>query len=162
MSAWSWWTLPTPWLPVRSARGGWVCERGDQRSARVVGGIARGDLSGPSPSSAGIKATTDVNEAFEGVDVAILVGGFPRKVHCLLERGVFLLGEAGAGACVAGSRPRHRALPGLFVSRHERRRRPPLQAGMERKDVMSKNVSIYKAQGSALEKHGKKTAKVRD
>lgn len=33
---------------------------------------------------------------------------------------------------------------------------------MERKDVMSKNVSIYKAQGSALEKHGKKTAKVRD
>lgn len=46
-----------------------------------------GDLSGPFPSSAGIKATTDVNEAFEGVDVAILVGGFPRKVHCWLEEG---------------------------------------------------------------------------
>lgn len=32
---------------------------------------------------------------------------------------------------------------------------------MERKDVMSKNVSIYKAQAAALEKHGSKNAKVR-
>lgn len=31
---------------------------------------------------------------------------------------------------------------------------------MERKDVMSKNVSIYKAQAAALEKHGSKDAKV--
>ncbi|KAL5789735.1 hypothetical protein ACOSQ2_004623 [Xanthoceras sorbifolium] len=29
----------------------------------------------------------------------------------------------------------------------------PRKEGMERKDVMSKNVSIYKAQASALEKH---------
>ncbi|KFM24061.1 Malate dehydrogenase, cytoplasmic [Auxenochlorella protothecoides] len=64
------------------------------------------------PLLAGVVATTDVNEAFNGIDVAILVGGFPRK------------------------------------------------AGMERKDVMSKNVSIYKAQAAALEKHGSKNAKI--
>lgn len=33
--------------------------------------------------------------------------------------------------------------------------------GMERKDVMSKNVSIYKAQASALEKHAPSDVKVR-
>ena len=36
----------------------------------------------------------------------------------------------------------------------------PRKAGMERKDVMSKNVSIYKAQASALEKHAAKGVKV--
>lgn len=35
-----------------------------------------------------------------------------------------------------------------------------LQAGMERKDVMGKNVAIYKAQAAALEKHAKKDCKV--
>lgn len=50
------------------------------------------------PLLAGVVATTDPEVAFAGVDVAILVGGFPRK------------------------------------------------AGMERKDVMAKNVAIYKAQ----------------
>jgi hypothetical protein len=38
---------------------------------------------------------------------------------------------------------------------------PPGQAGMERKDVMSKNVAIYKAQASALEKHAAPGCKVR-
>jgi malate dehydrogenase len=56
------------------------------------------------PLLAGVVATTDPEVAFAGVDVAILVGGFPRK------------------------------------------------AGMERKDVMAKNVAIYKAQASALER----------
>jgi malate dehydrogenase len=56
------------------------------------------------PLLSGVVATTDPEVAFKGVDVAILVGGFPRK------------------------------------------------AGMERKDVMSKNVAIYKAQASALER----------
>lgn len=32
---------------------------------------------------------------------------------------------------------------------------------MERKDVMGKNVAIYKAQASALEKHANKGVKVR-
>ncbi|KAB2009527.1 hypothetical protein ES319_D10G172500v1 [Gossypium barbadense] len=52
-----------------------------------------------------VVATTDVVEACTGVNIAVMVGGFPRK------------------------------------------------EGMERKDVMSKNVSIYKSQASALEQH---------
>ena len=60
----------------------------------------------------GVVATTDVVEACTGVNVAVMVGGFPRK------------------------------------------------EGMERKDVMSKNVSIYKAQASALEAHAAPNCKV--
>lgn len=60
----------------------------------------------------GIVATTDVAEACKGVNVAVMVGGFPRK------------------------------------------------EGMERKDVMSKNVSIYKSQASALEQHAAPNCKV--
>ncbi|KAI3934164.1 hypothetical protein MKW92_043156 [Papaver armeniacum] len=52
-----------------------------------------------------VVATTDVVKACKGVDIAVMVGGVPRK------------------------------------------------EGMERKDVMSKNVSIYKSQASALEVH---------
>lgn len=37
----------------------------------------------------------------------------------------------------------------------------PRKEGMERKDVMSKNVSIYKAQASALEQHAAADCKVR-
>lgn len=61
----------------------------------------------------GVVATTDVAEACKGVNIAVMVGGFPRK------------------------------------------------EGMERKDVMSKNVSIYKAQASALEQHAAPDCKVR-
>lgn len=53
-----------------------------------------------------------MEEACKGVEIAVMVGGFPRK------------------------------------------------GGMERKDVMSKNVSIYKSQASALEKHAAKNVKV--
>lgn len=60
----------------------------------------------------GVVATTDVVEACKDVNIAVMVGGFPRK------------------------------------------------EGMERKDVMSKNVSIYKAQASALEKHAAADCKV--
>ena len=60
----------------------------------------------------GVVATTDVVEACTGVNIAVMVGGFPRK------------------------------------------------EGMERKDVMSKNVSIYKSQASALEKHAAANCKV--
>ena len=48
----------------------------------------------------------------KGVEIAVMVGGFPRK------------------------------------------------QGMERKDVMSKNVSIYQSQAAALEKHAAKGVKV--
>lgn len=61
---------------------------------------------------AGVVATTDLEEAVKGVEVAVMVGGFPRK------------------------------------------------AGMERKDVMSKNVSIYQSQAAALEKGAAKGVKV--
>ena len=61
----------------------------------------------------GVVATTDLEEACKGVDVAVMVGGFPRK------------------------------------------------AGMERKDVMGKNVSIYAGQAKALEAHASKDVKVR-
>ena len=60
----------------------------------------------------GVVATTDAVEACTGVNVAVMVGGFPRK------------------------------------------------EGMERKDVMSKNVSIYKSQASALEKYAAPNCKV--
>ena len=60
----------------------------------------------------GVVATTDVVEACTGVNIAVMVGGFPRK------------------------------------------------KGMERKDVMSKNVSIYKSQASALEKYAAANCKV--
>lgn len=63
--------------------------------------------------SIGVVATTDVVEACKDVNVAVMVGGFPRK------------------------------------------------EGMERKDVMSKNVSIYKAQASALEQHAAPDCKVK-
>lgn len=57
-------------------------------------------------------ATTDVVEACEGVNIAIMLGGFPRK------------------------------------------------EGMERKEVMSKNISIYKAQATALELNAADNCKV--
>ncbi|XP_028105103.1 malate dehydrogenase 2, cytoplasmic-like [Camellia sinensis] len=60
----------------------------------------------------GIVATTDVVEACTGVNIAVMVGGFPRK------------------------------------------------EGMERKDVMSKNVAIYNSQASALEKYAAANCKV--
>lgn len=64
-------------------------------------------------NTTGVVATTNVVEACTDVDIAIMLGGFPRK------------------------------------------------DGMERKDVMSKNVSIYKAQASALEQHASSNCKVR-
>ena len=64
------------------------------------------------PLLAGVVATTDPAVAAKGVDVAVMVGGFPRK------------------------------------------------AGMERKDVMGKNVAIYAAQAAALEAHASPGVKV--
>ncbi|KAL5715945.1 malate dehydrogenase [Ranunculus cassubicifolius] len=64
------------------------------------------------PLLKGVVATTNVVEACMGVDIAVMVGGFPRK------------------------------------------------EGMERKDVMSNNVAIYKAQASALEEYAAVDCKV--
>lgn len=59
-----------------------------------------------------IVATVDVKTAFMGVDVAILVGSFPR------------------------------------------------QKGMERKDLLKKNVAIFKEQGKALNDYASRNVKV--
>ena len=63
------------------------------------------------PLLRGVVATTDPDVACKDVDIACMLGGFPRK------------------------------------------------AGMERKDVMSKNVSIYKAIATSIEAHAKPTVK---
>lgn len=59
-----------------------------------------------------IVPTSDLEVAFKDADIAILVGGFPRK------------------------------------------------AGMERKDLIEKNVTIFKAQGQAIEKYASRNIKV--
>eukprot|EP00245_Coleochaete_scutata_P015154 TRINITY_DN6646_c0_g1_i1.p1 TRINITY_DN6646_c0_g1~~TRINITY_DN6646_c0_g1_i1.p1 ORF type:complete len:357 (-),score=80.59 TRINITY_DN6646_c0_g1_i1:373-1371(-) len=64
------------------------------------------------PLLKGVVATTNVEEACKDVNVAVMVGGFPRK------------------------------------------------EGMERKEVMGKNVSIYRDQATALEKFAAKNVKV--
>ncbi|KAL5097332.1 hypothetical protein RYX36_001659 [Vicia faba] len=81
-------------------------------AAESLNGVKMELVDAAFPLFKGVVATTDVVEACTGVNVAVMVGGFPRK------------------------------------------------EGMERKDVMSKNVSIYKSQASALEKHAAANCKV--
>ncbi|XP_020524334.1 malate dehydrogenase, cytoplasmic, partial [Amborella trichopoda] len=81
-------------------------------AAESLNGVKMELVDAAFPLLKGVIATTDVVEACTGVNVAVMVGGFPRK------------------------------------------------EGMERKDVMSKNVSIYKSQASALEKHAAANCKV--
>ncbi|KAG2548459.1 hypothetical protein PVAP13_9KG186800 [Panicum virgatum] len=81
-------------------------------AAEALNGVKMELVDAAFPLLKGVVATTDVVEACTGVNVAVMVGGFPRK------------------------------------------------EGMERKDVMSKNVSIYKAQASALEAHAAPNCKI--
>ncbi|CAK7347828.1 unnamed protein product [Dovyalis caffra] len=81
-------------------------------AAEALNGVKMELVDAAFPLLKGVIATTDPIEACMGVNIAVMVGGFPRK------------------------------------------------EGMERKDVMSKNVSIYKAQASALEKHAAEDCKV--
>ncbi|KAK6260873.1 hypothetical protein SCA6_015347 [Theobroma cacao] len=81
-------------------------------AAEALNGVKMELIDAAFPLLRGVVATTDVAEACKGVNIAVMVGGFPRK------------------------------------------------EGMERKDVMSKNVSIYKAQASALEQHAAPDCKV--
>ncbi|KAH7573235.1 hypothetical protein JRO89_XS03G0096000 [Xanthoceras sorbifolium] len=83
-------------------------------AAEALNGVKMELVDAAFPLLKGVVATTDVVEACTGVNIAVMVGGFPRK------------------------------------------------EGMERKDVMSKNVSIYKAQASALEKHAAANCKYPD
>ncbi|XP_039057785.1 malate dehydrogenase 2, cytoplasmic-like [Hibiscus syriacus] len=81
-------------------------------AAEALNGVRMELADAAFPLLKGVVATIDVVEACTGVNVAVMVGGFPRK------------------------------------------------EGMERKDVMSKNVSIYKSQASALEQHAAPNCKV--
>ncbi|KAK4357010.1 hypothetical protein RND71_022620 [Anisodus tanguticus] len=81
-------------------------------AAEALNGVKMELVDAAFPLLKGVVATTDAVEACTGVNVAVMVGGFPRK------------------------------------------------EGMERKDVMSKNVSIYKSQASALEKHAAPNCKL--
>ncbi|KAL2650932.1 hypothetical protein R1flu_019060 [Riccia fluitans] len=81
-------------------------------AAEALNGVKMELIDAAFPLLKGIVATTDVAEACKDVNIAVMVGGFPRK------------------------------------------------EGMERKDVMSKNVSIYKGQASALEQYAAKNVKV--
>ncbi|XP_044481267.1 malate dehydrogenase, cytoplasmic-like isoform X2 [Mangifera indica] len=81
-------------------------------AAEALNGVRMELIDAAFPLLKGVIATSDVVEACKDVDIAVMVGGFPRK------------------------------------------------EGMERKEVMSKNVSIYKAQASALEKHAAPNCKV--
>lgn len=81
-------------------------------AAESLNGVKMELIDAAFPLLKGVVATTDVVEACTGVNIAVMVGGFPRK------------------------------------------------EGMERKDVMSKNVSIYKSQASALEQHAAPDCKV--
>ncbi|MCO5560430.1 hypothetical protein L7F22_014045 [Adiantum nelumboides] len=81
-------------------------------AAEALNGVKMELVDAAFPLLKGVVVTTDVAEGCKDVNIAIMVGGFPRK------------------------------------------------EGMERKDVMSKNVSIYKSQASALEAHAAKDVKV--
>jgi len=81
-------------------------------AAQALEGVRMELVDAALPLLSGVVTTTDPEVAFKDVDVAILVGGFPRK------------------------------------------------EGMERKDVMAKNVAIYKSQASALERLASKDVRV--
>ncbi|RLM64563.1 malate dehydrogenase, cytoplasmic-like [Panicum miliaceum] len=75
------------------------------RMADALNGVRMELVDAALPLLRGVVATTDEAEAFQGVNFAVLIGGWPRK------------------------------------------------EGMERKDLIAKNVAIYKSQASALQQH---------
>mmetsp|Transcript_32590 Transcript_32590/g.91274 ORF Transcript_32590/g.91274 Transcript_32590/m.91274 type:complete len:307 (+) Transcript_32590:236-1156(+) len=81
-------------------------------AAQALEGVRMELVDAAFPLLRGVVATTDLEAACQGVEVACMIGGFPRK------------------------------------------------KGMERKDVMGKNVAIYKSQASAIERHAAKGVKV--
>ncbi|KAL5216413.1 hypothetical protein ABZP36_007814 [Zizania latifolia] len=82
------------------------------RSRDALNGVRMELIDAALPLLRGVVATSDEAEAFDGVNVAILIGGSPRR------------------------------------------------EGMERKDLIAKNVPIYKSQAAALQKHAAPNCKV--
>uniref|UniRef100_A0A0D9ZNX7 Malate dehydrogenase n=1 Tax=Oryza glumipatula TaxID=40148 RepID=A0A0D9ZNX7_9ORYZ len=83
-------------------------------AANALNGVRMELIDAALPLLRGVVATSDEAEAFKGVNVAIVIGGWPRR------------------------------------------------DGMERKDLISKNVTIYKSQASALQQHAAPNCKVND
>ncbi|XP_021677959.2 malate dehydrogenase-like [Hevea brasiliensis] len=81
-------------------------------AAKALEGLKMELIDAALPLLQGVIAATDVIEASKGINIAVMVGGFPCK------------------------------------------------EGMERKDVMPRNVPIFKAQASALEQHAAPDCKV--
>ncbi|BAF15409.1 malate dehydrogenase, cytoplasmic-like [Oryza sativa Japonica Group] len=81
-------------------------------AANALNGVRMELIDAALPLLRGVVATSDEAEAFKGVNVAIVIGGWPRR------------------------------------------------DGMERKDLISKNVTIYKSQASALHQHAAPNCKV--
>ncbi|XP_052152863.1 malate dehydrogenase, cytoplasmic-like [Oryza glaberrima] len=81
-------------------------------AANALNGVRMELIDAALPLLRGVVATSDEAEAFKGVNVAIVIGGWPRR------------------------------------------------DGMERKDLISKNVTIYKSQASALQQHAAPNCKV--
>ncbi|KAM0925700.1 hypothetical protein ACQ4PT_004028 [Festuca glaucescens] len=82
------------------------------RAADALNGVRMELIDAALPLLRGVVATSNEAEAFKGVNVAILIGGWPRK------------------------------------------------EGMKRKDLIAKNVPIYKSQASALQQHAAPNCKV--
>lgn len=103
--------------------------------------IARGVMLGPDqPVILHMLDIPPAAEALNGVKMELVDAAFPLLKGVVATTDVV---EACTGVSVA-------VMVGGF----------PRKEGMERKDVMSKNVSIYKAQASALEKHAATNCKV--
>ncbi|XP_038907087.1 malate dehydrogenase, cytoplasmic [Benincasa hispida] len=103
--------------------------------------IARGVLLGPNqPVILHMLDIPPAAESLNGVKMELVDAAFPLLKGVVATTDVV---EACTGVSIA-------IMVGGF----------PRKEGMERKDVMSKNVSIYKAQASALEKHAAANCKV--
>ncbi|KAL7083351.1 hypothetical protein ACP275_14G156000 [Erythranthe tilingii] len=103
--------------------------------------IARGAMLGPDqPVIIHMLDISPAAEALNGVKMELVDASFPLLKGVVATTDVV---EACNGVNIA-------VMVGGF----------PRKEGMERKDVMSKNVSIYKAQASALEKHAAPDCKV--
>ncbi|MQL92038.1 hypothetical protein Taro_024659, partial [Colocasia esculenta] len=103
--------------------------------------IARGVMLGPEqPVILHMLDIPPAAEALNGVKMELVDAAFPLLKGVVATTDVV---EACTGVSVA-------IMVGGF----------PRKEGMERKDVMSKNVSIYKSQASALEKHAAPNCKV--
>ncbi|CAL5069251.1 unnamed protein product [Urochloa decumbens] len=82
------------------------------RMADALNGVRMELVDAALPLLRGVVTTSDEAEAFQGVNFAVLIGGWPRK------------------------------------------------EGMERKDLIAKNVAIYKSQAAALQQHAAPNCKV--